>query len=239
MVADDGRLFVTADARREFVVAVALLALAVVGLAYFARAELAVLFDPEALREVVAATGPMAPLVFVVAVAAQIVLAPIPGHAVGFVGGYLFGTVAGSAYVVLGMAVGSAVAFWLSRRFGRPFVVRVFDASVVERFDAFVEEAGLWSLFVVFLVPGLPDDVVCFLGGLTDIDIRKLVVVATVGRAPSMVLTTATGSSVAAGELATAVGLLVALVVVAGLGYYTRDRWLGGRASETNDESGR
>lgn len=39
--------------------------------------------DPAAVRDAVAAYGPLAPAAFVLLVAAQVVLAPIPGHGVG------------------------------------------------------------------------------------------------------------------------------------------------------------
>jgi uncharacterized membrane protein YdjX (TVP38/TMEM64 family) len=74
------------------------------------------LTDPVWLRETVAALGPPAPVGFVVLQAVQVVVAPIPGQALGGVAGYLFGTWAGFVYSMVCITVGSAVVFALAKR---------------------------------------------------------------------------------------------------------------------------
>ncbi len=213
-------------AHRRLVVGAALVAAVIAGVV-LARTDLLTLFDGRALREFVAGFGPLAPVVFVLLVAAQVVLAPIPGQAVGFVGGYLFGPVAGSVYAVLGLGIGSTVVFWLAKRYGRPFVERALPPETVDRFDAFVERAGTPALFLVFLIPGPPDDAVCFAAGLTDLRISRLVAIAVLGRAPSIVVTTVSGASLADGDAGLAIGLLVALAALAAVGYRYRRRLFG------------
>jgi uncharacterized membrane protein YdjX (TVP38/TMEM64 family) len=91
-------------------------------------------------------------------------------------------------------------------------------------FDGFVERRGLLSLFVLFLLPGLPDDAICFVGGLTPIPLRKLAVVAVVGRAPAFFLANVLGDLLATGNTEMAVGLLVLITGLSVLGYANRDR---------------
>lgn len=216
--------------RRQFVVAAVAVVLLGVGLAHLVRTQIPYLTSTTELRAAVAGFGPLAPLAFIGLLAAQVVLAPIPGHAMGFVSGYLFGSVLGTVYSLVGITIGSAIAFWLSRRFGRPFVERVIREDLLERFDAFVAKTGLLGLFVVFLLPGLPDDLLCFVGGLTDIDLWKLVAIALVGRAPAFVLANVTGSSLASGDLGLTV--LLGLLFLAGAvwGFLRRDWILDGLA---------
>jgi uncharacterized membrane protein YdjX (TVP38/TMEM64 family) len=78
--------------------------------------------DPQQLKEYVLTFGPLAPAAFVLLQVAQVVVAPIPGQVVALAGGYLFGTLAGTAYSILGATIGSYVAFALARRYGREFV---------------------------------------------------------------------------------------------------------------------
>lgn len=190
------------------------------------------LADPDGIRAVVDRFGPAAPLAFVLLQAAQVVFAPIPGQVVAFAGGYLFGPVWGTVYSVIGATLGSYVVFRLSRRFGRPYVDRIVEPAALARFDAAVDEAGAYALLVVFLVPGLPDDVVCFAAGLTNIDLRTFLAVSVVGRLPGYLLVTVAGADLAAARPDRALGLLAAIGLLSLLGYVVRDRllrWLSRR----------
>lgn len=184
------------------------------------------LLNGPALREFIRGYGAAGPLVFIAIQALQVVLAPIPGQVTGVASGYLFGALWGTVYSLIGLTIGSYVAFWLSRRWGRPFVERVIHADVMARFDGFVAGAGLPALFVIFLVPGPPDDAICFLAGLTDIELRKLVLVAIVGRTPAYLLVNVFGASLAAEAYLPAAILGLVLVGAALWGYLNRERLL-------------
>lgn len=220
-------IFESRAARRAGLLAALAVVAALGALLLLVRTYAPFLTGGAAFREFVAGFGVYAPLVFVALQVLQVVLAPIPGQVTGFASGYLFGAFWGSVYSLLGIAIGSTLAFWLSRRFGRPFVERVVDEDALARFDTIAARAGLPGLFVVFLVPGLPDDVVCFVGGLTDIDLHRLVVVAVVGRAPAFVLVNVSGAGFAAGNLRVAVLALLLLVASTAWGYANRDWLLG------------
>lgn len=180
------------------------------------------LLQPASLVAYVEAAGPYAPAAFVVLQAMQVVLAPIPGQVLGFVGGYLFGTVHGTVYCLLGATVGSYVVFRLSRRFGRRHVERAIEPDIVQQFDALVQRHGLAALFAVFLVPGLPDDVICFVAGLTDLRIRNMLVVSAVGRLPGYLVVNAAGAELEAGDATSAALLIGVLSTVTVLGYLYR-----------------
>jgi uncharacterized membrane protein YdjX (TVP38/TMEM64 family) len=182
--------------------------------------------EPAVLRARIDATGPLAPAVFVLVQATQVIIAPIPGQVLGVVSGYLFGTVHGTLYSLLGTTIGSYVVFRLSRRYGREQVERAIKPELVAQFDAVVEQRGLLALFVVFLVPGLPDDVICFVAGLTTLRIRDMVVVAFVGRFPGFLVANAAGAQFEAGHHLGAVALVTLLAVLSALGYVYRDELL-------------
>lgn len=190
------------------------------------------LTDPEALRAWVEGFGPWAPVAFVGLQAVQVVVAPIPGQAVGLLGGYLFGALWGGLYSVVGVAIGSAVVFWLSRRYGRRYVEDVVAAETLARFDGLARESGRTGLFLAFLVPGLPDDVICFVGGLTEMPLWQLVALAAVGRAPSFFLVALIGAELADARFASAALLGVALAAVALAGYLHRGRLAGWAARQ-------
>lgn len=182
------------------------------------------LLDPRVVRTAIGETGPLAPAVFVVVQAVQVLVAPIPGQVLGFVAGYLFGVVWGTALSVLGATLGGYVAFRLARRFGRPLVERAVAPEAVATFDSVSADHGRLLLFVVFLVPGLPDDAICFLAGVSDLDERSFVVVSVVGRTPGYFLVALAGARLAEARPAETAVLLIVLAGVSVLGYLLRDR---------------
>lgn len=182
-----------------------------------------VLTDPEHLRVLLAGFGPFAPLAFVALQAAQVLVAPIPGPALALASGYLFGWQLGTFYSMLGVMIGSALAITLARRYGRPAVERFVAADTLARFDDFLDARGQLGLFIIMLFPGFPDDVLCFVAGLTDIPIRRLVLLVAVARTPAFLIVAVAGER-AATDLLGASLILAALALVAGLGYVYRDR---------------
>lgn len=222
--ADGTRLFVSSRARRRAVLHLLVLTLLFVGLAVLSRRQLAFLTDAEAVRAYVRGFGVWAPVALVVLQALQVVLAPVPGQVLAAVAGYLFGPWWGTLYNMIGIALGSTAAFWLARRFGRSYVERMIADDALATFDTFVEQRGLFSLFVLFLIPGLPDDALCFVGGLTPIPLRKLVAVAIVGRAPAFFLANVFGDLLATGDTVAAVVLFALVTGLSVLGYANRDR---------------
>lgn len=221
------RVFATPAARRRFVVHALVVAVALVLLTILFRREFALLADPRELRAFVRGFGAWGPLVLVALQAAQVVIAPVPGQVLAVAAGYLYGAWWGTLYNVVGVAIGSTIAFWLSRRYGRGYVERVVHDDLLASFDALDDRSVVATLFVLFLVPGLPDDVICFAGGLSRVPIRRLVVVAVVGRAPGFFLVNVVGEMAYAGDLEAALVLSSVLVAVSVVCYLERDRILG------------
>ena len=139
--------------------------------------------------------GKWAPVITIVLHAAQVVFAPIPGQALDLVNGYLFGPWIGTIHSMVGIVLGSALVMWLSRRFGRPLVERFVNPQTLDRLDGITEQRGELVIFLIFLVPFLPDDALCFLAGLTKIPLPKLVLLAAVGRFPGVLVASWVGAT--------------------------------------------
>jgi uncharacterized membrane protein YdjX (TVP38/TMEM64 family) len=180
-------------------------------------------FDAAALRLWIAQFGLFAPLVFVLIQATQVVVAPIPGQVVALVAGYLFGPLWGTVYSLAGVLIGSAVAFSLSKRYGRSFVEDILHEDVVARFDDFVDTVGVPGLFAFVIIPGLPDDAICFLSGLTKWRLRTFLAVISVGRLPAYVLTVYAGGELASGRFLEGMALIGVVVVLSAVGYYKQE----------------
>lgn len=210
--------------RRRFLGHLVAVAVAAAVVFFSTRRHLALLADAPALRAFVGQYGVWAPLVLVALQALQVVVAPVPGQILAVVAGYLFGVWWGTLYSMIGITIGSLAAFWLSRRFGRAYVERIVHEDALSSFDSLSDDYARVGLFVCFLVPGLPDDVVCFAGGLTRLPLWQLVALAVVGRTPGFLLANVFGDLLGTDRFGSAAAVAVAVLVASALGYLYRDR---------------
>jgi uncharacterized membrane protein YdjX (TVP38/TMEM64 family) len=161
--------------------------------------------------------GPWRPLAIVALEIGQVLLAPIPGQAVGVAAGYLYGTLWGTLYCLLGMAAGSWMAFRLARVYGRPLVERLVPHQTLTWLDAGAQGRGLFFFALVFLLPFLPDDLACFVAGLTAIPIPALMLVAITARAPGILVSSWVGANAEGLNAAQRVILIAGSAFLAGL----------------------
>jgi uncharacterized membrane protein YdjX (TVP38/TMEM64 family) len=142
--------------------------------------------SPEDFRAWVESFGAWGPVVFLLAQALQVILAPIPGTLFPPVGALAFGPWVAMGLSLAGLAIGSAVVFLAARRWGRPLAVRLLGEDPIQRYQNVMTARGGLLLWVVFLFPLLPDDAVCALAGLSGISFRRFLLIATVGRVPAV-----------------------------------------------------
>ncbi|MDH3514076.1 MAG: TVP38/TMEM64 family protein [Gammaproteobacteria bacterium] len=124
----------------------------------------------------------------------QVVAAPLPGEVTGFVGGILFGPVWGVVYSTIGLTIGSWIAFMLARWLGRPIVERLVNRETIERYDYVMKHKGLLLAFLMFLIPGFPKDILCYVLGLGHMNQRDFLLVSASGRLLGTVLLTMGGT---------------------------------------------
>lgn len=124
----------------------------------------------------------------------QVVAAPLPGEVTGFVGGILFGPVWGVVYSTIGLTIGSWIAFMLARWLGRPIVERLVNRETIERYDYVMRHKGLLLAFLMFLIPGFPKDILCYVLGLGHMNQRDFLLVSASGRLLGTVLLTMGGT---------------------------------------------
>ena len=175
-------------------------------------------------RELIAQAGPWGPLIFIAMQIGQVLVAPVPGQLVGFAGGFLFGAFWGTVYTTIGAAIGFTLIFVLARKLGRPFVEYFVDKKLLAKFDYLAESKGTLVLFLIFLLPAFPDDIICYIAGLTSIKIRTLVLISLLGRLPGNLLLSITGSGVAESNTQLVVIVLSILGVIGAVGVWQRKR---------------
>lgn len=170
--------------------------------------------------------GVWAPAVFTLLQAAQVVIAAVPAAPIMLAGVAAFGPWWGLFLSLFGAVAGSVVAFLLGRRFGRPMVVRLVSEKVLDKYARKMGADGWWRLGALMLPLPVGGDVVCSLAGLSEITLRRFVILNVIGRIPLTTVAILTASGLAAGSiglLATAGVVLMVLALVAFL-YVRREK---------------
>jgi uncharacterized membrane protein YdjX (TVP38/TMEM64 family) len=165
-----------------------------------------------------------AALVFVLVQCVQVLLFFIPGEVTQFAGGYIFGTWQGLLLSYFGLTLGSVLAFLLARLFGHAAVGVLIDRETLRKFDRLVYgKSGFWPMFVLFLLPGVPKDLLCYIAGLTPMHVVTFVLISTIGRFPGVMLSCILGEGLAERNWTT-FGLSAGItVVLLGIVYLFRD----------------
>jgi uncharacterized membrane protein YdjX (TVP38/TMEM64 family) len=140
--------------------------------------------------------GPYSAAVFMLLQALQVVVSPIPGELTGVVGGYVYGVKFGFLASTLGLTLGSWVAFELASIFGRPLVEKFVAEKVLEKFHFLTTNAGAVISFLLFVIPGFPKDYLCYILGLSGMNLGTFLIVSTIGRMPGTYLLTIQGASI-------------------------------------------
>ena len=191
--------------------------------------------DKRFLKHTLREWGMLAPIVFIGLQALQVVVAPIPGQLTGILGGYLFGEWGGLLYSTIGLSLGSLLAFAVARWLGARYVQGLVSQDIRQKLGFIVEAEGTILCFVIFLIPGLPKDMACYLFGLSPMPFWVFALISTLGRIPDTWVVSAQGAHTASGDyiqviLLTAMALAVALPL-----YYYRNRfieWFRGSATD-------
>jgi uncharacterized membrane protein YdjX (TVP38/TMEM64 family) len=146
------------------------------------------LHDPHQLKKIIRSFGPYAPLAYILVQVLQVIIAPIPGGAIEFLGGYLFGVKAGFFYSMIGLIIGSWLAFGLARLFEKVAVEKFVSDRTRKKFDYLIGHEGVILSFLLFLIPGFPKDALCYLLGLTPMHLGIFLVISTIGRIPGTLM---------------------------------------------------
>ena len=135
-----------------------------------------------------------------------------------------YGAIGGLIIVFLGAFVSSFIIFFAVRKFGRNFIYAFVSKEKIEK----VEQSKIFSnqrrldliLFVLFLIPGTPKDLLVYIGGLLPIKPMKFLLISTFARFPSIVSSTIAGSNLIAGNWAVVIATYIITFLIAALIIY-------------------
>ena len=209
----------TTKQKKTIVLIVALAAAAVMGVLcwQYVPGLIAWLADPEAVRAFVDEQAVLSRVAMVGINVLQIVLAFLPGEPIELASGYAFGFWEGTVLCLIASGLGTSLIYWAVRRWGWRVVGLFFSRETFNRFAWLQDTARLeLVMFLVFLVPGTPKDFLTYFAGLTSMRFLPVLLIATLGRIPSIVTSTIAASAVGDGNWTAAIiAVVVSAVLIA------------------------
>lgn len=215
--------------RRRQIIRLAVFAAFLMVLFYLAAVQRVV--DVDEVRDLVRATGPLAPLTYA-ALSALLGAIFVPGPILAAGSGFLFGPVLGT-FVTLAATVGTAVVASLAgRRAGRDSARALLGGQRADRIDDQIRRRGLWAVVGQRFVPGLSDALAAYAFGAFGVPLWQMAVGAFIGSVPRAFVYTALGASISNLSAPLAYTAIAVWCVTAVVGAFAAHRgyrkWRGG-----------
>ena len=165
----------------------------------------------------------------------QIFIAMIPGGPIQIIAGMAYGTWGGFAIIVVGCLFTSTIIFYIGRKFGMPLLRRFLGEKDLKTWKFLKDSKKTARLvFILFLIPGTPKDLLTWLAPLTNLSLPTFVVLSTFARIPAMLLSTMTGDSMMMGNWILALSLFLGIALIGLLGLHLKDRIIGKHSVSEN-----
>ncbi len=179
----------------------------------------------ENIQSAVVGWGAAAPLAFIALQFVQVVIFVIPGEVPQIAGGFLFGLLKGTLYSVTGILLGSSFNFVLARILGVPFVHSLFKDAQISKFEKITKSSRAQiAFFLLFVIPGIPKDILCYAAGLTSMRFVGFLLISTVGRLPGIIGSAAMGDAAASNRWVLAGIIMAVATALFIIGILYRDR---------------
>lgn len=169
-----------------------LICLDIVAVVFFALSAthvLSKLTSISALRDYIASFGATAVLIFILFQFLQVVILPIPGSVSVGVGVALFGPLRCSLFSFIGILLGSVVAFFIGRIIGYKAVCWIVGKEDLDKWLKKLKGKDYLLLSIMFLLPLFPDDILCFVAGLSSMTWAYFLIMIVITRAISVLTT--------------------------------------------------
>ena len=191
----------------------AVLFLFVVGY-FIGKPMVALVSDPGEFQVWVERQGILGVLAFIGMVIFQVFAAIIPGGPFQIGAGYAFGVWKGSLICDFATTLASVVIFLLVRRFGVSFIELFIDKEKLESIKFLKDNEKVEGiLFLLFLIPGTPKDLLSCFAGLTRIKLSHWIFICGVGRFPAIFLSCISGSALSTAQYELAIAAMVVIIV--------------------------
>lgn len=130
----------------------------------------------------------VAVLVLITAQAAQVVISFIPAGPFQIAASYLYSVGMALLISLVGCVIGSIIAFQLARVLGLEAMEVIWGKEKFQKYHAKLNESKALALvFLLYIIPAIPKDMICYVAGLTNLKLSDFIIVSTAARIPAMI----------------------------------------------------
>lgn len=119
------------------------------------------------LQAIILELGFWGRFIFVLLQFLQVTFVPLPSPVLIIAGSLIYGPFQAGLLSISGILLGSALAFFLGRVFGKRLVVFMVGEKVESKWRKFLSGCK-YTFVLMMLLPFFPDDVLCMVAGVTD-----------------------------------------------------------------------
>ncbi len=152
---------------------------------------------PDRFRDLLTSYGPISIPAFIFFQIMQVVIMVIPGELVQVAGGYVYGTFFGTVYSIIGILLGSIIAFYISRILGFSLVKDFLPQKDLDRFSFLMNNPkSEMMMFILFLIPGIPKDTLVYIAGIAPIKPKLFFIISMIARFPGILASSYIGANI-------------------------------------------
>ncbi|WP_040196146.1 TVP38/TMEM64 family protein [Candidatus Soleaferrea massiliensis] len=139
----------------------------------------------------------------------------IPAPTVPLLAGVTYGWLGGLLVCMVGTFLGNSIVFKLAQRYGQRIVPMLFSEKRIDRVRFLQNERHLTLiLFIVYLIPIVPNGIIPYLCARTKITYERFIGVIVCASVPSILSSTFIGNNLAGGNIELAVIVAAVLLVL-------------------------
>jgi len=207
--------------RNQVLVILGLTVICTIVMYFIGKPLIAFVSDAEAFRVWIEQRGWLGRIAFLLMLLFQVVFAFIPGGVFEVAGGYAFGAIEGTILCIIGTTLGSAAVFILVKRYGLKFVLLFFTQEKIDSVKFMHNKKKLYLLvFIAFIIPGTPKDLLCYVAGLTDMKLGSWLAITSVARIPAITISTIGGNAIGTESYLFAVGVFAFTLLMSVIGIF-------------------
>lgn len=212
------------DNRAYLVLILVLLVFVLVGYEYFEK--YASFFkDPHKIKKWVLSYGKYSFGAFILLQIIQVVIFFIPGEIVQIAGGFIYDTFLGSIVSLIGITLGSLIAYAIASYFGRKFIRKIVSEKHFKFFGKILKLGSVnYVVFLVYLIPGIPKDVVAYICGISDINLSNFLIFSTLGRIPGICISAYFGANIHNGNKLSLIIISVVMILLSAIGVFKGEK---------------
>ncbi|MFA9398780.1 MAG: TVP38/TMEM64 family protein [Clostridiaceae bacterium] len=173
------------------------------------------LLNVEKMKEFVLKYGSYSFIIYIILQIIQVILFFIPGEIVQIAGGSIFGVYLGSILSVIGISIGSFITYNISNKFGRNFVNKYIPQDKIRYFNKnFGDSRKNLGIFIIYLIPGMPKDIIGYICGVSTIKIKDFMIYSTIGRIPCIAISAYFGEKFTSKDYTTVIVIAVVMTLL-------------------------